>query len=466
MMNPVEFLSTMDVETTLLAVTFGLGVLFMLFGLDDLFIDVVAWTKGLKPTQLNSKDRKEMDELPQKSLAVIVPCWQEDGIIQKMLEANAERVDYDNYKIFVGVYPNDPLTIAEVEAAAAKYPDKVQAVVNFKNGPTSKGQILNYVVKQVLEMGQEGTETAGERSFDAFHMQDSEDLMHPDILKLVNRQLEDNDFIQTPVYSFPLKFKHMVAGIYIDEFSECHTKDILVRNDLDAAVPSAGVGTCFNRKVVENLIENHGSLFNPNSLTEDYELGLNSHYAGFKSKFACAYQENDEGERDFIATREYFPKGFHHSVKQKTRWTIGISLQGLRNIGWRGTMANRYFLLRDRKAIWINLAVVIGYLGFFALIAFLFAYGRFPEYKNPAMASAFSAVVTINILLMVNRLFQRMFAVYRVYGSSAALPVVLRWPLSCVVNGFASISAIYKTLKSKWTNRKIAWAKTKHESPV
>lgn len=462
MFNPLHFLTALDLETTLLTVSFVLGVLFMLFGLDDLFIDLVAWFKGLKPNQVSSEQRKKMDSLPQKSLAVIVPCWQEDGIIQKMLEANAERVDYDNYKLFVGVYPNDPLTIAEVEAAAAKYPDKVQAVVNFKNGPTSKGQILNYVVKQVLEMG----ENPGERSFDAFHMQDSEDLMHPDILKLVNYQLEDYDFIQTPVYSFPLKFKHMVAGIYIDEFSESHTKDILVRNDLDAAVPSAGVGTCFNRKVVENLIENHGSLFNPNSLTEDYELGLNSHYAGFKSKFACDYNESEDGERDFIATREYFPKGFHHSVKQKTRWTIGISLQGLRNIGWRGTMANRYFLLRDRKAIWINLAVIVGYLGFFALIAFLLAYGRFPEYQNPTLETAFSFVLTVNIILMANRLFQRMFSVYRVYGSSAAMPVILRWPLSCVVNGFASISAIYKTLMSKWTNRKIAWAKTKHESPV
>jgi len=74
--------------------------------------------------------------------------------------------------------------------------------------------------------------------FDAFLMHDAEDVIHPLSLKLANHLLDRFDFIQIPVFSLHCSFRQLVAGTYIDEFAEAHTKELLVRAKLGAAVPS------------------------------------------------------------------------------------------------------------------------------------------------------------------------------------------------------------------------------------
>ena len=45
----------------------------------------------------------------------MVPAWQEHGVIDRMAELAATTLDYENYHIFVGTYPNDPQTQSDVE---------------------------------------------------------------------------------------------------------------------------------------------------------------------------------------------------------------------------------------------------------------------------------------------------------------------------------------------------------------
>lgn len=457
----LRLIESYDIEYFLAHSFLGLAMLFFVFGIDDLFIDILALIKRVKPKEINTKLFQKMTKISEKSIIVIVPCWQEAGIIKGMLEGNISRINYSNYRFLIGLYPNDSETCKEVIEVSKNFPDLVYPIVNHINGPTSKGQILNHVIKKSLEMEQEGI-----FKIDAYHMQDSEDLMHTQVLKLVNFELNDFDFIQIPVYSFPLKYRYLIAGIYIDEFSESHTKDLLVRNAMKAAVPSAGVGTCFKRNIVNYLLDKGRDIYNPNSLTEDYELGLSSYLGGFKGKFSCCFVRSSDGKKDFIATREFFPKGFIRSVRQKTRWTIGIALQGVKNIGWQGSLVNRYFLFRDRKSIWVNLTVVISYVFLLFLLFFYLLKGRWPHLQNALYSDLFRVLFIANIGLMINRIFQRFKSVSRVYGVSYVVPIVIRWPLSCLVNGFASINALYKSFISKFTKKKIAWAKTKHESPV
>jgi len=200
--------------------------------------------------------------------------------------------------------------------------------------------------------------------FDAFLMHDAEDVIHPLSLKLANHLLDRFDFIQIPVFSLHCSFRQLVAGTYIDEFAEAHTKELLVRAKLGAAVPSAGVGTALSRSLVERLRrENGGQVFSESSLTEDYELGIRAHRMAAAAHFACVWcRDAQSGRRDFVATREYFPKTFRRSIRQKTRWVTGIAFQGSRSLRWPGGWANRYFLARDRKAPLMNLATLLGYV--------------------------------------------------------------------------------------------------------
>ncbi|MEX5669605.1 glycosyltransferase family 2 protein, partial [Pseudomonas neuropathica] len=52
-----------------------------------------------------------------------------------------------------------------------------------------------------------------------------------------------------------------------------------------------------------------------------------------------------------LCVRELFPDTFRTAFRQKARWTLGIGLQGWEQMGWSGSLANRYLLFRDRKGL-------------------------------------------------------------------------------------------------------------------
>jgi bacteriophage N4 adsorption protein B len=438
----------------------GLGIVDLICGLDDLILDVIFWTARLRPREISPAQLKVMDQRREKNIAVMIPAWKEDGIIRQMLLGNLSWLDYHNFHIFVGVYPNDQATVTEVKEVSRLYPN-VHAILNSQAGPTSKGQILNHVVQEIF---------AWERkvgiSFDAVLMQDAEDLMHPKVFRLLNEELEQGDFIQVPVFSLTVNQYQLVAGTYIDEFAESHTKDLLVRQHLGAAIPSAGVGTAMSRELVQGMLQ-QGNLFSSETLTEDYELGVRVRAQGYRARFACCYYlDPSTGEREFIATREYFPKRLAQSIRQKTRWTLGIVLQGWRNLGWTGNLNNRYFLWRDRRSVATNLIGFLGYACFFLCLVDYFV--GTPDtgwmaslWNRPEVKGLF----IVNITLMANRILQRTLCVTFVYGSSAAVPILLRWPVGIFINAMASARAVGQDLISSFTKVAVTWSKTEHELP-
>lgn len=456
----INFFSTVhDHAATLLMVSF-VGILagYLVSGMDDVFIDFVAWFKRLRPRKLSGSDLDKMDHHPEKMLAIIVPAWDEGEIISRMILGNLGRIEYQNVHFFVGCYPNDPETVIAVRALEDTHA-QVHAVVNFKDGPTSKGQILNWVIDSILDWErQSGLE------FDAFLMHDSEDLIHPKSLKLINVSLDQSDFIQIPVFSLARSPWAIVAGIYIDEFAESHTKDMLVRSYLGGGVPSAGVGTCMSRDfVLGHKLQNEGRLFNDGCLTEDYELGMLAGIQGARQEFLATYFVDPlTGRSEFIATREYFPKAFKRSVRQKCRWTLGIALQSWRSIRWRGTCAQRYFLFRDRKGLITNPLMVIGYLW----IGLLFFWIHFaPDVVTNLQGSRLAFVAGLTGVFAVNRMLQRMICVARVYGLGLSLLVPLRIPVGNIINCLAVLNAVAKDSHARFTRKSLVWAKTTHELP-
>lgn len=254
-------------------VTAVVGVIILLSSLDDLFIDAWFWLRELKRsltvkrryTPLSAEQLRAKEEQP---LAIMVPAWLEYDVISSMLETMVSTLEYKNYMIFAGTYQNDQRTIDEVERMRRRYRQLVRVEVPH-DGPTCKADCLNWIVQAIFAQDEKQPVP-----FAGVILHDSEDVLHPLELKYYNYLLPRIDFIQLPVTSLERHWYELVAGTYMDEFAEWHTKDLVVRESLSKMVPSAGVGTCFSRHaLVELAAETNNQPFNTDTLTEDYDIG-------------------------------------------------------------------------------------------------------------------------------------------------------------------------------------------------
>ncbi len=445
-----------------------LAILFLIFGVDDLIISFLLWWHDLKPSRLSREESLYIQEIPEKSIAILVASWKEAGVLGKMVRGNLNLIQYSRFDFYLGVYPNDPDTLEEAVALQNELPN-VFVVINTKSGPTTKGQLLNELVQFVIE-----SERTSGTKYEGFLIHDSEDLISAHSLKIVNWLLNHYDFIQLPVFPISISCRNLVAGTYLDEFAETHTRDLLVRSFLGLSIPSAGVGTALSRSLVQLYREkNGGNLLNPVTVTEDYELGVSTANYRLKSIFACYYFKSHSagphGRSEFIATREYFPKTWTRSVRQKTRWILGIAFQSWTRVRWSGSISHCYFLYRDRKGPLCNL---LGACGLFLLIASSIqilqshiARNTFFNESKFKGSEILATILTINLIIFIHRIYVRSKSVYLIYGFRSALFSPLRLPISTLINATAAAFAIYEYTKSLLSKRSIEWIKTEHELP-
>src|SRR6185436_12450138 len=412
----------------------------------------------------------ELRARPQAPFAIMVPAWKEHDVIAAMLENTVRTLDYGPYRIFCGVYRNDPATAREVDRIAALYPERVTRVDVPHDGPTCKADCLNSIVRRVLmEEHSSGTRFAG------MVLHDSEDVIHPLELALFNSLVPGKDLVQLPVFSLERSWRDFTAGTYIDDFAESHGKDIAVREALIGIVPGAGVATCYSRRCLEALWRESGEPFNTASLTEDYDLSFRLARLGMAQTFAHVTIHSPEsrvrGVRgrtgSVVSTHEYFPDRFKAAYRQRARWVIGIAFQGWQQIGWRGNFWQRYFLFRDRKAMVMAPACVLAYL---LLLNFILAAAFGSEELRLALESflslpALAPVLVVNLAFMANRAFQRMYFVSRYYGAWQGLFALVRMPVNNLINFCAVMRAWRQFLVHVLTGKKLAWDKTAHVYP-
>ena len=461
-----------------------IAVVIFISGLDDLFIDLFYWgrrtwralTVYSRHEQMNHKALLGVDEKP---LAIMVPAWQEHGVIGKMAQLAATTLDYENYHIFIGTYPNDPQTHADVEQVRAHFPN-VHSVVCARPGPTSKADCLNNVLDAIFQFEQRsGIEFAG------FILHDSEDVLSRLELRLFNFLVDRKDLIQLPVYPLERPLREFTGGHYLDEFAELHAKDIVVREALVGQVPSAGVGTCFSRRAITALLEmGDGVAFDTQSLTEDYDIGFRLKQLGMREIFVRfpvhdADQPTDPDqprrhgrsarEASVICVREFFPDTLNAAVRQKSRWITGIVIQGFKTLRWTKSGVLNYFLWRDRKGALTNFASFLAMLLAMQLIAIWLYQRLVPD--SYRFLSIFQgdwwlyALLAANFVLMLNRIVQRMFFVTSYYGIVQGLMSLPRLLWGNLVNFLANWRAIAQALQAK-DIRRMAWAKTDHDFPM
>jgi bacteriophage N4 adsorption protein B len=225
-------------------------VIFFLSGADDLFIDLNFICRSLfrRFFVLPKHKRLSIDDLravPEQPVAVMVPAWDESAVIRRMLENTLRILEYSNYHVFVGTYPNDPDTAHEVDSICGSFPN-VHRTVCPKDGPTNKADCLNWIYQGIRVFEKEN-----DIAFEIFLMEDCEDIVHPLSLKLFNRLIPRKDMVQLPVFPLETQWYNFTSGHYIDEFAENHSKDLWVRERLAKGIPAAGVGCAFSRASLE-----------------------------------------------------------------------------------------------------------------------------------------------------------------------------------------------------------------------
>jgi bacteriophage N4 adsorption protein B len=441
-----------------------LSVWILTSGIDDMALAVVCllrWIRGRWDGRAPDLEvtEEQLSRAREKRIAIFVPLWRESQVIAAMLEHNLAAIRYGNYDFIVGVYPNDVHTIESVREACARWP-RVRMAVCPHDGPTSKADCLNWIYQHMLLI----EEQHGIRYEDVV-THDAEDLIHPDSLRRINYFTETHDFVQVPVLPLPTPLRQLTHGVYCDEFAEYQTKDIRARQLMGSFIPSNGVGTGYRREALDKLAERASNrVFEPECLTEDYENGIRLHELGCKQVFLPIRFEGGKP----VATREYFPRTLGESVRQRTRWVMGISLQSWERHGWRGSWCQLYWYWRDRKCL-LGSPITL-------LTNAIFCYGvatwSWSAWHGTPWGLAQAAkppltewMLIVNLGLQVVATAIRIGAVGRIYGWRFAMGVPLRAGWANWINFVATADALRRYTVARLRGRPLVWIKTAHAYP-
>jgi bacteriophage N4 adsorption protein B len=430
-----------------------LSIYILFSGLDDLFIDIVwlySWIRRVvfRRPRVVLPSAGQLENAPEKRIAIYVPLWKEHRVIGDMLAHNIAGIRYGAYDVFVGAYPNDAPTLAAVREAESRFAN-VHLAVCPHGGPTSKADCLNWIYQRMLLY-----EENHHVRYDLVVTHDAEDLIHPESMRWMNWFTDEYQFVQVPVLALATPFWKLTHGIYCDEFAEFQTRDLPVRNILGGFIPSRGVGTAYTREALDALAEaSSNRVFEPDCLTEDYENGQRLNLLGFRQLFLPITKRGT-----FVATREYFPMRSSSAIRQRTRWTTGIALQGWERHGWSGGIRQVYWLWRDRKALIGNP------LSLFTNLVCVYGIAT-QAWDRITPAPWLWNVLAVTLALQAVRTAVRIGCTGRIYGFGFALLAPARSVLANIINATAVYKAVTRYARARYRGEALAWLKTDHAYP-
>lgn len=434
------------------------GAGFLVFGANDLVVDLIYFVRRFwRSRTVYRRNGRAFGSYYVFNrnpgfIAILVPAWDESAVIARMLESTLQRLDYPDYRIFVGYYRNDPATAAAIASVDDK---RVQGVEVDRNGPTTKADCLNHLydalVAYELDMG---------RSAKAVVLHDAEDVVHRFELGIFDALIDRAAVVQLPVLPLIDRKSRWVGGHYCDEFAEAHSKELVVREAVGAAIPLAGVGCAISRRALAELAaKDDGKPFAGSSMTEDYELGLRLGALGHRTMFVRIPAE--PGEPRVVATRGHFPGTLGAAVRQKARWLGGIALAGWDRLGWSGGLGERWMRMRDRRGPLAALLLMAGYCA-----ALLWSQLWVAEALGAPIQARMDPILTqllrVNFALLAWRIVMRVSFTASAYGWTEGLRSIPR----LIVGNVIAMLAAARAVSLHFGGGAKSWDKTMHIFPA
>lgn len=446
--TPAQWFALVEHELLLFA-----GLFFLIGVLDELAVDLIwLW---LRITG-RAKTKRLHDDALHRSLAgraaVFIAAWREAGVIGSTIRHALDAWPHDDLRLYVGCYRNDPATLEAVLDAADGDP-RLRLVIHGRDGPSTKADCLNRLYRALAEDERRSGQVAR-----MVVIHDAEDMVDPAALSLLDDYIEDADLVQLPVLPHPLPQSRWIASHYCEEFAEAHGKAMVVRDALEAGMPTAGVGCAIARDALLKLDHQRGGSgpFAAECLTEDYELGLGISQLGGGARFVRC---RASGGR-LIATRACFPARLDWAVRQKTRWVHGIAFQSWDRLGWSRRPADMWMRLRDRRGPLTALVMAVAYL---LLVLVTFGWlAHFAGYEVSFQTSpALTLLLGVNLAGFVWRAAWRYAFTAREFGHAEGARAVLRIPVSNIIAIMAGRRALAGYVSSL-AGRVPKWDKTRH----
>lgn len=450
--DAIKFLQLVEQELLL----FG-AFWFLLGAIDDIAVDLCwIWLK-LTGRARTRRITREQESAPLGGrAAVLIAAWQEEHVIGHTVRHALSVWQQDDFTLYVGCYANDPPTISAAMSGAGNDP-RVRVVIHENAGPTTKADCLNRLYSALCQ-----DERRYDYRFKSIVLHDSEDMVHPAELAVIDSALLDVDFVQLPVRPEPQPASKWVGGHYSDEFTEAHAKALVVRDALGAAIPAAGVACGFSRDIMERIArrrrtEGGPGPFASECLTEDYELGVLVRREGGRSRFLRARDENAR----LVATRAYFPARLEDSVRQKTRWIHGIAFQGWDRLGWESRLADWWMALRDRRGPLTAIVLACGYA--LLVIEGLLGLARLSGWQ--AMVNTSPMLNVMLVLCFASFVWRGIFRVAftaREYGPVEGVRALFRIPVANFIAIIAGRRALWRYIQTL-RGAAVTWDKTHHD---
>ena len=444
-----EYLVLVQYELLLFAALF-----FLVGALDELIVDAMwLWMKLTGRAATGSVAFGEGCRSLNGKAAVLIPAWEEAGILATTIEHMLAAWPQADLRVYVGCYSNDPATL-DAAFAAAPGDARLRIVIHDRHGPTTKADCLNR-----LYAAMEEDEQRSGRPFRMVLLHDAEDMVDPAALALCDRTIGTAGFVQLPVLPEPQKRSRWIGSHYCEEFAEAHGKAMVVRDTFGIGLPSAGVGCALERSVLRRLAKARGTdgPFDPESLTEDYELGLNVARLGERMRFLRVRYPDGR----LVATRACFPASIRAAVRQKTRWLNGIAFQGWERLGWDGSIGESWMRSRDRRGPLTALVLATAYL--LVIVAFAGWFGStlglVPHFE---LTPLLKALLVANFASLSWRALNRFAFTAREYGMLEGMRAIARIPVTNIIAIMAGRRAFAAYLKS-FRGHVAAWDKTEHD---
>ena len=429
---------------------------FVLGALDDLLVDGLWIAIKLRGKAREGSITALQARAPLRAeAAILIAAWHEEQVIAHTIRHALGAWPQQGYILYIGCYANDPGTITAAMAAAGGDP-RVRVVIHASAGPTTKADCLNRLYAALcLDEQRRGAR------FGFLVLHDSEDMVHPAELAVYDRALATADYVQLPVRPEPVRGSRWVSGHYCDEFTESHAKGMVVRDALGLGIPAAGVGCAFGRGMLDRIARVRMAAdaqgpFACECLTEDYEMGLLVQREGGRSRFLRVRDADGE----LVATRACFPASLQASVRQKTRWILGIAFQGWDRLGWDARLRDAWMVLRDRRGPLSALVLACSYALLLTetLLAGAWLGGVYTRVPFPPLLEG---LLYVCLWAFAWRVANRFAFTASEYGLGEGLCAIARIPVANVIAimaGRRALAAYVRSLQGTMPT----WDKTQH----